>query len=405
MSLHTSPLAQPGVGDAGGLNVYVTNTARILATVGYTVNIFTADPAWDRTPGGHARVSKGITVYHIATTATGKDDLPEHLDVIVDALRHHPAYGGEFVWAHYWISALAALEVAATSAASGTASTPPLAVSFHTIGAVKNRDTASNLEPPTRLEAEHRIAGEASLLVANTPDEAHAMRTLLAATAPIAVAPPGVNHAVFHPTPNPVAPTAPTPAPAEGGGDGEGGDDLGDGFSLLSVGRLQYVKGTDVVLRALARLRAHGWPVRLTLLGSGSGEFRQLASLLGVADAVTFGKPVPPVELARWYRQVDVVVVPSRSESFGFVAAEAAATGVCVVASQVGGLPSVVIDGVTGALFSPGDDAELAAVLARLLADPGKRRRLGVAGLAHARTFTWDTCVGTVVGKLKGGHT
>lgn len=386
LSLHTSPLAQPGQGDAGGLNVYVTNTARVLSDLGHQVTIFTADPAWD----GPARVTQGqIEVRHLRVNATGKDDLPHHMTELATQLARTPEYReADWVWAHYWISAQTAL----MSNDSG-ASRKPVVVSFHTIGAVKNRDTGTSLEPAQRLEAETQIPRDAHLLVANTPLEARAMRELLDPNARIVVAQPGVNHQIFTPgeTGEPVDACV-TSAPAST-------------HTLVCVGRMQYIKGTDIMLRALAELRKAGMNVRVEFLGGGSGgpdtqDFERLATELGVSDGVDITPPVPPHELVTWYRRADLVIVPSRSESFGFVAAEASASGACVVASRVGGLPSVVVDGETGVLFVPGDHVGLARAITELLNDPDKRERMGRAGVLHAQNFTWHTCVRNVLNQL-----
>lgn len=393
MSLHTSPLAQPGQGDAGGLNVYVTNVARVLRSRGHSPAIFTAD--WPAGLASPATLPEGTEVHHIDIPATSKNDMPQHREAAARALARHPVYQqADAVWAHYWISALVALDARTLQPPSPTPNPAPIAVSFHTIGAVKNHDTGTDREPDLRLQTEAWIARNANLLVANTQAEAQAMRRFLSPAARIVVAQPGVNHDIFRPSPD----NAQAPRPAHEAGRGRG-------FSLLCVGRMQYIKGTDVALRALARLRADGVPARLTMLGAGSGgpdtrDFEDLAANLGIADAVDFLPPVPPAELAQFYRQVDLVVVPSRSESFGIAAAEAAASGACVLASRVGGLPSVVIDQVTGVLVAPGDAQELARAAAELLADPARRARLGAAASEHARAFTWETCVDTVVTHL-----
>mgnify|MGYP002711563394 CR=1 FL=1 len=165
LSLHTSPLAQPGQGDAGGLNVYVTNTARVLNDLGHHVTIFTSDPAWH----GPNRVTHDqIDVRHLRVSATGKDDLPQHTTELAARLAETPEYrDADIVWAHYWISAQTAL---ISNDIDG--SRRPVVVSFHTIGAVKDRDTGTSLEPAERLEAEKHIARDAHLLVANTSLEA-----------------------------------------------------------------------------------------------------------------------------------------------------------------------------------------------------------------------------------------
>ncbi|MCK1801754.1 glycosyltransferase [Brevibacterium sp. R8603A2] len=392
LSLHTSPAAQPGQGDAGGMNVYVRATAAELARAGHTVEIFTADPLAPTT--GTVELAPGVRLHQLDTSARDKTALADDVPALAAALAAHPAYAGcELIWAHYWISALAGLALTEHPTPAPTPG-PRLVVSFHTIAAVKDRDTGAALEPAQRRQAEERIAAGADLLVANTEAEAADMVDLLGADpARVVTAMPGVDLATFTPGPLHTARRAV----------GEQDADL----LLLYVGRMQHVKGTDTAVEALAAL-ARLDPMlaartRLVMLGAASGEGTDPAAVSARIDAaglhgrVEILPPVPAAVLADWYRAVDLVLVPSRSESFGFAAAEAQACGAPVVASAVGGLTHVVEAGRTGLLIAEDDPLTWAEGIEALLCDPAARARMGAAAAQRAREFDWRTCAATVL--------
>lgn len=388
ISLHTSPAAQPGAGDAGGLNVYALNVAREIAAAGHTVDIFTADP---QLQGGSQQAPRelgpGIRVHLLQTRAQTKEELAADIDSLARQLSEHPDYrAADCVWAHYWISADAALRAQPRK---------PTAVSFHTMAAVKERDFPGHSEPAQRLEAEWRIAQTADIVVANTPVEAEDAQELLGAGADrVLTAPPGVRADIF--TPGDQA-----QARRRVGVDAD--------LLVLGVGRMQRVKGTDLAIETLASLRAVrpdlASRTRMVQLGAASGDahdsvYTDLAARLGVADALKIREPVPAEELADWYRAADVVIVPSRSESFGFVAAEASAAGRTVLASRVGGLEVIVDSGTTGVLLGQRDHLLWAEELARLLDDARLRDRLGRAAHERAQRFTWRACAERVMEAL-----
>ena len=388
LSLHTSPAAQPGQGDAGGMNVYVRATANELAAAGHAVEIFTADPA--APTSGTVELAPGIRLHQLVTAARDKNGLSAEVADLARAIAAHPAYSGAgLIWAHYWISGLVGLALAGGDRAAGVpaadgSAARVLAVSFHTIAAVKDRDTGEAREPEERRRAEERIAAGADLLVANTGAEAEDLRGLLGADpARVVVAMPGVDLAIFAPGPQHAARRAVGAASAD--------------LLLLYVGRMQHVKGTDTAIEALAAR------TRLVMLGAASGEDTDVAELVHRIDAarlddrVRIRPPVPAAELADWYRAADVVLVPSRSESFGFAAAEAQACGAPVIASAVGGLSHVVEAGRTGLLVAEDDPLTWAEGIEALLLDPAARARMGVEAARRAQAFDWRTCVRTVL--------
>jgi len=349
-----------------------------------------------------------IRVHQLPVAAASKEELADKVPALASALAAHPDYQRcDVVWAHYWISALAALqasELLGQPPAHRHPQMPPvsprecaplLAVSFHTIAAVKERDSVGHTEPSERIRAEQKIARSADVIVANTDSEASDIQTLLGAPpSRVVVASPGVNLSVF------------TPGDRHEARRKIGQQDAD--LIVLCIGRMQYIKGTDIAIDACARLRdvdpQLASRVFLEMLGAGSGGpatsvFEDLAATAGVD--LTIREPVPAPQLANWYRAADVVMVPSRSESFGFAAAEAQASGACVLAAAVGGLPSVVDDGVTGELVRSADPDDWALRLQQLLLHPELRAELRQRASGAAQRYRWSTCVDRVLGALE----
>jgi D-inositol-3-phosphate glycosyltransferase len=393
VSVHTSPLAQPGTGDAGGMNVYVLETARCLARRGIAVDIFTrrttaAVPA-------AVEVEPGLHVRHIAAgpyEGLSKEDLPGQLCAFAAGMMRVAARVPEdwydLVHSHYWLSG----QVGWLAADRWNV---PLVHTMHTMARVKNLHLAPGDEPEPlgREIGEAQVVEAAARVIANTHDEARDLVSLYAADpARVAVAEPGVDLAVFTPGDRAQARAATGTA--------------ADGILLLFVGRIQPLKGPDHAVRVVAELlrRRPDWRGRLTLavLGGASGIAARspmglpaLAESLGVADAVRMLPPVDRATLAQWYRAADAVLVPSHSESFGLVAIEAQACGAVVAASDVGGLPVAVGD--AGLLLPVGDVDTWAAALEPLLDAPAARDALAVRALTHAQGFGWERTTDALV--------
>jgi D-inositol-3-phosphate glycosyltransferase len=394
VSLHTSPLATPGVGDAGGLNVYVAEVARRLGERGVAVDVFTR--AEDDGPevvemGEHTRV---VQLTAGPGEPVDKEDLPALLPAFADALDARLS-GHELLHSHYWLSGQVALAVARRRGL-------PLVHTMHTMARVKNGALGAGQagEPDVRERGEAEIVAGADVLTANTTDEAAELQRHYAADpAAIAVVPPGVDLHSFH--------TCHQPTSREQLGVGA------DRQVVLFVGRIQPLKAPDVVIRAVAELvrrdpgrRAQ---LRLIVVGSPSGPqaawartLAPLAAELGVADVVELRPHSPRAELFRWYCASDVVAVPSYNESFGLVALEAQACGRPVVATDVGGLRHAVRDGQTGLLVAGHEPGAWADALAAILDDTGERRRLGANAAGHASRFSWDN---TAAATLEAYHT
>ncbi|MFT4163873.1 MAG: D-inositol-3-phosphate glycosyltransferase [Microlunatus sp.] len=383
ISVHTSPLATPGVGDAGGLNVYVAELAKRLGERGLGVDVFTRRTDHD-TPeivdiNEHARVIQ-LTAGPVAEVA--KEELPGYLDEFVAAMEPHvPDH--QVLHSHYWLSGMVARTLRDRHRI-------PMVHTMHTMARVKNelRGDGHLTEPDIREQGEAAIVAGADILTANTTAEADELRRhYRARDEQIAVVPPGVDLHTFHPCDQPKS-RAQLGVPQ-------------DAEVILFVGRIQPLKAPDVLIRAAGRLVAERPDrrerLRLIIIGSPSGPqsawaqtLPELVRDLGLGDVVEFRPHSPRAELFRWYCVCDVVGVPSHNESFGLVALEAQACGRPVVATDVGGLRHAVEDGATGLLVPGHDPAEWAEALGAILDDRQAAGWLGAAGAVHAATFSWS---------------
>ena len=391
VSVHTSPLEQPGTGDAGGLNVYVVEVARRLAERGVEVDIFTR--AVSRDQPQVAELAPGVLVRHLAAGPfedLDKSDLPGQLcQFTFELLRTEAAHAPgryDLVHGHYWLSG----QVGAVAKERWGV---PLVQSMHTLGKVKNAALAAGdtAEPEIRLRGEAEVVASADRLVANTDDEADQLIGHYAADpARVATINPGVDLSVFRP-----------------GSQAAARQQLGlrpDGIVLVFAGRVQPLKAPDIVLHAAAQMVADDPDLaeRLTVafVGGPSGTGRQdpdglteLAARLGLADRIRLEPPCPQPELAQWYRAATLVMVPSYSESFGLVAMEAQACGTPVVAAAVGGLRTAVRHGYSGILVDSHDPSHYARVARELIAAPAGLARLAHGAREHAGQFGWSATV------------
>ena len=391
ISVHTSPLDQPGTGDAGGLNVYVVEVARQLARRGIEVEIFTRAVCRDTPPV--LELAPGVLVRSLVAgpfEELDKNSLPGQIcPFTFGVLRTEADFAPgryDLVHAHYWLSG----QVGAVAAERWGV---PLVQSMHTLGKVKNLALASGdcAEPAVRIRGEGEVVAAADRLVANTEDEARQLVELYGATASrVKTVSPGVDLSVFRPG-----------ASAASVADVRRRLGLAaDAIVLVFAGRIQPLKGPDVVLRAAASLLrlAPELAGRLVVVfvggPSGSevgapGRLDGLAGELGVAGRVRFEPPCPQRDLADWYRAATLVLVPSHSESFGLVALEAQACGTPVAAAAVGGLRTAVRDGVSGVLVDGHDPSVWASVLRDLVVSPRWLASLSWGAVAHASGFGW----------------
>ncbi len=381
LSMHTSPLAQPGTGDSGGMNVYVRELVGALAQAGVRSSVFVR--RWSPDLRDVIDVEPGFRVVHIDAGPPDLDkaDLPAVVDEFADGVAAHLARaerrgegGTDVIHANYWLSGVAGHRLKHELGL-------PLVSTFHTLARVKAE--LGDDEPEHRVEAETAVIGCSDAILASCTAEADQLVDLCDAPADrVEIVPPGVDHAFFSP------------------GDQRGARQalgLGAEPLLLFVGRIQPLKGLLVAIEALSLLEDK--TATLLVVGGASGpdgaaERHRAGSLverLGLRDRVRFVAPQPHHLLSTYYRAADVCLVPSRSESFGLVALEAAACGTPVVASAVGGLTTLVEPGVTGFLVDQRDAVSFAEPVSRVLADPELARTLSVGAAAMARNYTWST--------------
>ncbi|MCX6396620.1 MAG: D-inositol-3-phosphate glycosyltransferase [Propionibacteriales bacterium] len=388
ISLHTSPLEQPGTGDAGGMNVYVTEVARRLAERGIEVDIFTR--ATDSQLPALVPFAPGVNVRHVVAgpfEGLAKDELPGQLCAFArEVLRTEAQFDlghYDIVHSHYWLSG----QVGALARDRWGV---PLVHTMHTMAKVKNGLLAEGdlPEPQARVIGEEQVVAAADMLIANTVDEAKDLINCYDADpGRVEIVHPGVDLEAFRPTSMAAARAR-----------------LGlrqDAEVLAFVGRIQPLKAPDVLLRAAAELVRRDPALRhrlvVAVIGGPSGSglehpeaLAELARSLGIDDLVRFVPPVRRDELVDWYAAATLVCVPSYNESFGLVAVEAQAVGTPVVAAAVGGLTTAVVDGQSGFLVEGHDPVDYARVFATVIDQPALRAALSVGAVAQAAGFSWE---------------
>ncbi len=390
--VHTSPLDQPGIGDAGGMNIYVVESAQRMAAMGVEVDIFTRRTETDQPEV--VEISKGVRVryFDCGHGHLTKEQLPAHiLGLSKEFLRIVRNENYDAIHSHYWISGKVAMPAAAELGI-------PLVHTMHTMARVKNLNLAEGEtpEPMIRVQGETQVASAAQALIANTDSEAASLVSLYEACPDIVhVVAPGVDLYTFTP----------------GQGRKTARETIGtplDALVVTFVGRIQPHKGPEVLIRATSELVKHSPLMRskliVNIIGGASGanteeveRLQELTTWLGIDDVVHFAPPIPRAELPQWYRAADLVCVPSYSESFGLVALEAQACGTPVIATAVGGLRTAVADGISGVLVDGHDPKAWSSVIARLLQEPQRRVLLSMGAVEHASHFGWDaTARGTL---------
>ena len=376
LSLHSSPLLQPGSGDAGGMNVYVRELVASLAQAGVESTVYTR--RWRDDLPAVVNVEPGFRVVHVPAGASSlaKEQLPtivdDFTDFVIDDLRSSGDV--DALHANYWLSGIAGHRIKHTLDL-------PLVSVFHTLARVK-ADTG-DAEPQRRIDAEAEVIRCSDVIIANSRAEADQLEHYYhAEPSRVEVVSPGVDHAFF------------SPGNKRGARKALG---LGNEPVLLFVGRIQPLKGAAVAVEAVAR--AHNHDAKLLIVGGASGaegndEVRRVHALvdeLHVRDRVVFIPPQPHHVLSTYYRAADAVLVPSRSESFGLVALEAAACGTPVVAAAVGGLLTLVEDGRTGYLIDSHQPRDYTAAIDRILGDDALRQALSAGAVKSAASYTWAT--------------
>ena len=388
LMVHTSPLDQAGVGDAGGMNVYVVETAKKMAQAGVSVDIFTRanKPNLPET----VEIAEGVNVKHLVAgpfEGLSKEELPSQLGALTSAFMNYqkqlPSNYYSLLHSHYWISGQLGWMVSEATAI-------PLIHTMHTTAKVKNLNLAAGEkpEPQTRAIGEEQVVKAATGLIANTDAEAASLVSLYEACPDrVFVVAPGVDLQTF--------------SPSDGKAAARNRLNIApDAIMLTFVGRVQPHKGPDVLLKAAAEMILHTPHLRaklaVVIIGGASGSINELekikalAKFLKIEDVTHFVEPVSREVLPDWYRASDLVCVPSYSESFGLVALEAQACGTPVVATAIGGLRTAVSDGISGCLVDGHDPKAWSAVISRLIMEPQRRLLLGMNAVEHASHFGWE---------------
>ena len=376
LSFHGCPLARLGEKDTGGMNVYVLQIARELARRGRRVDVFTR--CHDTTHGEIEYICEGARVVHLRAGPIGapKETLYWHVPEFVENLFAFASAEGrtyDVIHSHYWLSGHAGVEV---NRLWGV----PHLTTFHTLARAKLQAHAGETEAEMRLSVEGAVMQDVDGVVVSTEQEREDLRRLYGLTSErVHVVTPGVDLDLFR------------PMDAARARERLG---LGSEPLVLYVGRIEPLKGLDVLLNATAMLDAAD--AKLLVVGGNRDHdaeldrLRRLAGELGIAHRVTFTGALKQRELPGYYAAADVFVLPSYSESFGLVALEAMACGTPVVASRVGGLKTFIRDGQTGYLIPWHCPEPFAQRIDMMLSNPPLREAMGAAAAEHAHTMSWS---------------
>ncbi len=384
MSFHGCPVARLGEKDTGGMNVYVLQMAKELARRGNRVDVFTRchDP---RDPQ-IVELCEGARVIHLnaGPLSEPKETLYWHIPEFLNNLAAFQRLEGatyDLIHSHYWLSGRVGMALSESWEA-------PHVTTFHTLARTKLQAHAGENEPELRLTVERQVMESVDAIVVSTAQERDDVARLYH-TSPhrVRIIPAGVDLELFQPVDK-------VRAREELG--------LRENKVILYVGRIEPLKGLDILLNAVAMLEDPS-EARLLIVGGTPGQDKELARLetlaveLGIADRVTFTGALNQSELPKYYSAADVFVLPSYSESFGLVALEAMACGTSVVASRVGGLKTFIQDGKTGYLIPWRCPEPFAQRIDVLLSNPPLRELMGKAAAAKARQMSWSNSVDSML--------
>ncbi len=385
ISAHTSPLARPGGNKAGGLNVYVVELARQLVDHGCEVDIFTR--VSDRDQVEVTEMAPGLRAIHLHAGPArylAPESMLKHIPAFARAVRDFASREGlryDIIHSHYWLSGMAGQEL---KWAWGV----PHVTMFHTLGEIKNRASVSMNETDLRIESETEIIAGVDRVICATEQERDQIQQLYAADpAKISVIPLGVDVGRFKPDDKEAARAA---------------LGLKDERIVLFVGRIEPLKGIDILINAAAMLDSDVDCSVLIVGGDDStkvqlSKLRELAKLRGIDHRVAFTGAVDHDKLPLYYNAADICVVPSHYESFGLVAVEAMASGLPVVASRVGGLTGTIKDGETGYLVPWLCPEPFAERIELLLDNEPLRRNLGEAAREAVGRYRWENVAAGVL--------
>lgn len=400
ISYHTCPLATLGGKDTGGMNVYVRDLTRELGRLGVHVDVFTRSQD-EHVPHVIHELGYGNRVVHIPAgpeEPRSKSDIANYVPEFAEGVRRFAEEKGiayDIIHSHYWMSGLAAEYL--SDAWGGT----PIIHMFHTLGEMKNRVARSQDERAgeDRLNGERQVLRRANRIVVATLAELTQLRFLYRAEAnKMTVIPPGVDTGHFYPIPADEAKQFIGLKP--------------ENRMILFVGRIEPLKGVDTLIRAMScldlSLTSREHPVHLAIIGGEPDVDQQdmsaeMARLQTMCDDLCMGSTVVFLgkraqdTLPYYYSASEVLVMPSLYESFGMVALEAMASGIPVIASEVGGLGYLVQDGVTGYTVPDSDPAALCEKLASLLGNHELRIALGQKAAEYAKEYAWEKVAAAVM--------
>ena len=383
VSVHGCPDAQPGTRDAGGMNVYIRKVAQELSDRGVFVDVFSRNH--DAEVPTTVQLAERARVVHVDAGDPSDDKaelsrhLPDFVLAVLDYTREH-GLTYDVVHSHYWLSGLATTLLARRWGI-------PHVTTFHTLAEIKKRARAGEDEPEERSVGEERVIRTADAIVAFSRHESDAMvRFYDAAPDKIEVIPCGVDVDLFRPVNR-------REAKQKLG--------LGEDGVVLFVGRLEPLKGVDILLRAVAQLERAD-TTRTVIVGGDQADaemarLRALCSDLGIAERVSFLGRMAQQELPLYYSAADVSVIPSYYESFGLVALESMACGTPVIASRVGGLPTIVKDGLNGYLIPWRCPEPFADGLDVLLGNAAIRQAMSDASRQTAESMSWAAVVDSLL--------
>ncbi len=375
LSLHTSPFIQPGHGDSGGMNVYIRELVSSLAHKGAKCSVYVR--RWKSALPDEELIEPGVRLVHIdaGSPELKKNELVDVVDEFSEGVERDLILRSnvDVLHANYWLSGISGH---ALKHRLGV----PLVTTFHTLG--KTKITSGEFEPRDRIKKEQEIIDCSDIVVANSVAEANQLKDLYAAPQErVAVVPLGVEHAFFAPGNQDAARSA---------------IGLGCGPVVTYVGRLQPLKGVDLALEMFAELQTDNGVLLIVGGASGTGGDKEVSKLkqrikeLDLEQQVRLIAPQPHHILSTYYRASDMVVVPSKAESFGLVALEAAACGTPVVAASVGGLQDLVLHGTTGYLVNERDPKLYAHYARQILENPLHGAEIAMNAVEKAQQYSWE---------------
>ena len=388
IAFHACPLAAPGQGKSGGMNVYVRELSRAMGELGIRVDIFTRE---HEQGSGVEEIIPGVRVIHLpgGPREAGVGELYSYLPGFLEQVhrfREEEGHSYDVAHSHYWLSAWVGQRFS-------QALNIPHAVTFHTLALIKMQSRAGEVEPYERAVVEREAMLNADRIVAFSAHERDAMARLYGADpVKVMLAPCGVDLAKFRPLDQ-------KEARRRLGLNGE--------KVLLYVGRVEPLKGLDLLVEAAAQMEAGEENVRMMVVGGGGpGEpetdrIRQLAEDRQVSDQIDFVGRVDHEVLPLYYNAADVCVVPSFYESFGLVALESMACGTPVVASRVGGLPTIVHHGHTGYLKPWRCPEAFAHSVEMIISSPDLQESMGVAARRRAELMGWSNVAAMISGEYR----